>query len=278
MGLLNFLDTALDVAFSPLLHLNYFFGILVLSVVLSLLITLVYKWTTNQELMKSLKEDLKKIQDEVKKFQKDNPQKALDKQKIFMQKNMEYMKHSFRSTFYTIIPLLIIFGWMQANLAYMPIMPGDEFSMALVPEPGFRGNVTIEVPDGLSVVGEHTKPVENGRVSFTLAGSSVGEHDVVFDVGGELHAKNVKVSTWRDYAPTVKAKKGFFASYFGWLYSSKAGYLDADGAVRQITTTHQPVKPFGKLRIFGWMPGWLATYIFFSILTSLGVRKVLKVY
>ncbi|MBI2147002.1 DUF106 domain-containing protein [Candidatus Woesearchaeota archaeon] len=277
MGLLNILDPVMNALLGPVLRLNYLLGIIILSVVLSAIITLVYKWTTNQQLMKSLKEDLKKLQEDVKKFQKDDPKKALDKQKVFMQKNMEYMKHSFKSTFYTIIPLLLIFGWMQANIAYLPLAAGEPFDVVIATEQGFRGTITAEPPTGITVIGDAAKNVTGRSTPFTLQGDT-GVYDVVFDVGGELHSKEVKISSWRDYSPTIKSKKGFFASAFGWLYTSKAGYLDPDGAVFQIIIKNKPVKPFGALSIFGWQPGWLAAYIIFSIITSMGMRKVLKVY
>ena len=33
--------------------------------------------------------------------------------KITMEKNMKYMMHSFKPTLYTLIPILIIFGWIR---------------------------------------------------------------------------------------------------------------------------------------------------------------------
>jgi len=278
MGILNILDPALAFILSPVLKLNILLGIIVLSVVLSVLVTLAYKWTTNQELMKSLKDDLKSLQKEAQKLQKEDPQKALEKQKVLMQKNMEYMKHSFKSTFYTIIPLLLIFGWMQSTIAYMPIQPGEEFGVTLFMERGYRGMVTAETPEGFQIIGNATQEADQGRVQFTFVGDKVGTYDLLFDAEGEVHSKDVIISTWRDYAPVLKTKKGTFASLFGWLYTSKASYLDPQGIINQIMIENKPVQPFGNLSIFGWNPGWLAAYIFFSLLTSIATRKLLKVY
>lgn len=278
MGILNILDPVLAFLLSPILKLNIFLGILILSVVLSVLVTLVYKWTTKQDIMKSLKEDLKSLQKEAQKLQKEDPQKALEKQKLLMQKNMEYMKHSFRSTLYTIIPLLLIFGWMQATIAYMPIQPGEEFNVTLFMERGYRGIVSTDAPEGFQIIGNASREVEQGRAQFTFVSGQPGNYDLVFDADNEVHSKEIIISTWRDYAPVLKAKKGTFAAVFGWLYTSKSGYLDPQGAVSQIMIQNKPVKPFGNLSIFGWQPGWLAAYIIFSIITSMATRKLLKVY
>ena len=56
----------------PLKILGPFYVVLLISFLVSIIVTVIYKYTTNQELMKSLKEDMKKHQDEMKKL-KDNP-------------------------------------------------------------------------------------------------------------------------------------------------------------------------------------------------------------
>jgi uncharacterized membrane protein (DUF106 family) len=50
-------------------------------------------------------------------------------QKEMMELNMEMMKQSFKSMLYTFIPLIILFTWMSANIAYEPINPGEEFTV-----------------------------------------------------------------------------------------------------------------------------------------------------
>ena len=65
----------------PLLSINPGLLIVVLSFLLSLLITLIYKWMTDQQLMKSLKDDIKQHQQEMKKH-RDNPKKMMQIQKL----------------------------------------------------------------------------------------------------------------------------------------------------------------------------------------------------
>jgi uncharacterized membrane protein (DUF106 family) len=90
---------------SPLL------GLIVISFVLTLMITIAYKYLTDQELMKNLKLEIKASQEEMKKL-KDQPAKMMEVQKKSMEKNFKYMMHSFKPTLYTLIPLLIIFSWL----------------------------------------------------------------------------------------------------------------------------------------------------------------------
>ncbi len=83
-----------------------------ISFFITLIITVAYKYFTDQNLMKSLKEDTKRLQSDMKNH-KDNPTKMMEIQKEAMEKNMKYMMHSFKPTLITLIPLLIIFAWLR---------------------------------------------------------------------------------------------------------------------------------------------------------------------
>jgi uncharacterized membrane protein (DUF106 family) len=119
-------ENFLDPVFSPLLYLHPFISVTILSFLISLIIIVIYKYTTNQTLMKSLKDELKALQAEMK-LLKDQPQKMMEVNKRAMETNMKYMMHSFRSTLFTFIPIIFIFSWMSANYAYEPIAPGENF-------------------------------------------------------------------------------------------------------------------------------------------------------
>ena len=117
----------LEPVLGPFLSLGPFWAIFIISLILTLLVTVIYKYATNQKRMKQLKDELKKLQKDMKSL-KDNPKKMMKKQKELMSKNMEYMKHSFRATIFTIIPVIIVFGWLNANLAYDPLIADEPFN------------------------------------------------------------------------------------------------------------------------------------------------------
>ncbi|MDI6737865.1 MAG: EMC3/TMCO1 family protein [Nanoarchaeota archaeon] len=104
----------LDAITGPLFVLPEPFPILIISFVLTLATTLVYKYVTDQEVMKTLKEDMKAMQAEIKAL-KDKPEKMMAMQKDAMQKNMKYMMKSFKPMLITFIPIVFIFGWMKAH-------------------------------------------------------------------------------------------------------------------------------------------------------------------
>ncbi len=107
------LDNILEAILLPLLTLPNPWGLLILCAILSLFMTIVYKYATDQELMKSLKAEMKEMQKEMKSL-KDNPQKMMEVQKKAMEKNMKYMMQTFKPMLITFLPFILIFPWLRS--------------------------------------------------------------------------------------------------------------------------------------------------------------------
>ena len=93
MALNSFLDSILGF----LLSWNPLTAIIILSLFISLLITIIYKYATNQSLLKDIKDEMKRLQ-ELSKTLRDNPSEMMSTQKRMMDLNMKYMLHGFRAT------------------------------------------------------------------------------------------------------------------------------------------------------------------------------------
>jgi uncharacterized membrane protein (DUF106 family) len=249
----------LDPMLGPLLDINPFLAVFLVSFLLSILITIIYKLMTDQELMKTLKEDMKAAQKEMK-LLKDNPAKLIEHQKKAMEKNMKYMMHSMKPTLITFIPIILIFGWLNANFAYEPILPGEEFDVLITLNSGVYGHIEAFPPRvNNSIVLIETsavKEINSKTVSYKFKGLSEGEWDVVFKVNNET-----------DYVKSVRIDEQKYASPIEKRFEGKD--------VKEIKVGYQKKI---VLDIFGWKMGWLATYIILSIIFSMSLRKLLKLH
>ncbi len=106
-------------SFAEILTRNPLISIIFISAVLSLAVTLIYKYLTNQALMKELKDEIKKMQQKM----KAHPEKAMELQKQSMSMNMKLMKESFKPMLITIIPFFAIFWWLRTVFEGMVIIP-----------------------------------------------------------------------------------------------------------------------------------------------------------
>ncbi len=106
-------DSFFNLIFGPIMNLPAPLNLFIISSILTGLITLAYKYLTDQTKMKELKDEMKDMQKKMKEM-KDHPDKVMSMQKDAMKKNMEYMKHSMKPTLFTFVPIIIIFGWLRS--------------------------------------------------------------------------------------------------------------------------------------------------------------------
>jgi len=239
--------------FDPLLKLPMLWVIVIMSFLITFLITLIYKFTTNQSLMKDLKNEMKELQKEMKEL-KSEPQKMMAVQKKAMQSNMKYMSHSMRSMLFTFIPIILIFGWMNANLAYEPIVPNQEFTTSVLFYDNIKGEAQLIIPEGVTSDGELNKTIDDGELKWVLRGKE-GEYLLEYNINEKSYTKELLITDKQSYSKPIKLIK--------------------DKTVKQISIDHKKMKVFN---IFGWKLGWLGSYIILSIAFSMILRKLFKVY
>ena len=247
MGVLDFI---LDPVFGPLLKLQPVWAILIISLVVSFIIVIIYRLLTNQKEMKALKDEIKSHQKQMREF-KNEPQKVLEIQKKAMQVNMKYMGKSMKPTIITFIPIILIFGWMQAHLAYAPLTPDQPFNVDVLAAKGITsGTVHLDVPEGLSVIGDIERELVEGKTNFTLKGEA-GEYDASFTLQNKSVDVSILITNEAAYAPVQQSFK--------------------DASIAKVVLGNKTLKVFWKLN-------WLWSYILFSIVFSIALRKIMKVY
>jgi uncharacterized membrane protein (DUF106 family) len=174
-----------------------------------------------------------------------------------MQQNMEYMKHSFKSTLYTFLPLIIIFAWLNAHMAYNPIMPGQTFNVTTYFAQGHAPSANISSIPQLEIISNVTQEVVNNQASWQLRGEA-GEYKLTITYNNEAYDQKLIISSQRIYAmPEQKI---------------------ANSKLQKIVVGNEKIYPLGTINFFGWRPNWIWTYIILSLLLSIGIRKVLQVY
>lgn len=228
--------------------LGPFWTIVILSFLISLGVSIAYKYLTNQERLKELKEKLKKLQEDSKK-NRDNPGKMMSLQKEMMSINAEYMKSSFKPTLFTMLPIILIFGWFNGALSFEPIMPGKSVDVTIT---GVTGNVALQAPKDVQVLGNATL-VENG-FKYTILPALEGKYTLNFLAESKTYTKDILVSTKQEYIdPEQKYKED-----------------------KVLISVGQP--KLTVFNLFGWNVSWLWAYVIFSLAFSLSIRKAMKLY
>jgi uncharacterized membrane protein (DUF106 family) len=248
----------LDFALTPLLKLPPFWAIAVISLILSLVITIIYKYVTNQKELKRLREETKTLQTDMKAAQGDMQKMTALNQRL-LSNTSEQMKHTFKSYIFTFIPAILILGWLQAHMVYYPILPGESFTTTMIFKEGAAlGNVTLNAT-GLEMISPATQEISNNQVVWKLSGNA-GTYALEYTYGKEAYERTVIISKEWKYANEAPNK--------GITQTSSAAKLTVD--LKQI-------KPL-IIPIVGWQFNWFWTYFILTMLFTFPIRKVLNVY
>lgn len=235
---------------------DYWILILVLSIIVTLISTLTYKYTTDQKKIKRYRKEVKEMQKEMKKH-KDDQKKMMKIQQEMMKKNGELMKQSFKPMLYTFIPLMLLLGWMSATLAYEPIMPGVPFAITAQLDENYVGNlsaINITSDKESVMIKKDTEfvPTEGKQVRWLLQAEEEGTYNFLIEGKGFKETKKVLVTSEKKYvAPTT-------------TYS---------GSLKKVVTSNKEVMiDFGIFKL-----NWLWSYIVMSVIMSIGLRKALGI-
>ena len=262
--------------FSPLPTL------ILIGFLVSLFVTLVSKFLTDQKALKKIKEDMSELRAKLKTHKSDIKVMG-DVNRQMIQRSSEQMRKSIRSLFFTLLPLLLVITWMQGNVALDNIDPGDQFSISVILDEEQTEDVNIL----LSVEGEATlqenqtalqiiEPATyNSSVPlWILTAEQAGNATLTYTINdAENYTQEILITEqWRYNDPLLEKDKEVLSIRYA------SGELSPSSPVDTLMINLEPTRPFGEFSLFGWTPGWLVTYILATLVFSLLLRKFLKVY
>lgn len=107
-------------------------SIIVLSLLVSLISTIITKYTTDQKVMKGIKDRQKEIQTEIKtKKLSPTDKKYMELQSELLELTGKMFKSSFKPMFITMIPFLLLLSWLRG--IFVPLMGNKWIWYYLIP-------------------------------------------------------------------------------------------------------------------------------------------------
>ncbi|MBN2881684.1 DUF106 domain-containing protein [Candidatus Woesearchaeota archaeon] len=262
-----------------LLSLDPFISIFLVSLFISLLSTLAFKFFTNQKEMKRLRDEAKEHQNKAKEHQKKgNQSEMLREQQEAMDLSMQTFKHSMKPSLITMLPIIFIFGWMNVNMAFMNIEPSADFSVfAVFDEIG--GTVLMEIPDELTLLTNASQDVKAIQLTDDARDTLIDKNRALSDIKKK---DSYNVAIWRLNGPAGTYN---LTIHYDNLTVTKDLIISE---TRHYANPVKVVKSFGMhsiiigneriiFNVLGLKIGWLGTYIILSLVFGNVLRKLLKV-
>jgi len=254
-------ETILNPVLSPL-KINPTITIILIALIMSLIITIMNKYLVDQNKAKEIKKEIKELQAKL----KQEPDKFGEIHKKIMSKTKDQFKLTIKSMLLSLPIALIIFAWLSTSAAYEQIEPNQEFNVLIEFEKEAT-NKNIQVTSQTLEVISNTTIEEN--LQYKLKGPE-GKHTINYQYGDETYEQEVLITPNWEYLNNPLQKTTGFIISFG------TGDIQETSQIKKITTQLNPVKPLGNLSIFGWHPGWIASYLLFSIIFTIALRKIFK--
>ncbi len=235
-----------------------FFIVFSASIFLALIIVLTYKFTTNQDEMKRIKEKMKSLQKEIKE-NKNDQKKVLELNSELLKLNSEYMHKSLKTSFYTFIPAMLVLWFLYSFVASAPVYPSADFSIVVSFNKSFdfnnvnfqNLNDTIILPEGFKLL---NVKVKGKALDYLISAPNVeGEYNFTFVFNNQSFVKEVVVSK-------SKSKIEYSKNY--------------EGIVKNIKVNDILV----KLPFWPYYLSWLWVYILLSIPFNSFFRKLFDVH
>jgi len=111
------LNSTLGLAFSIGNEHRYMIGILIISSLVSLFITLVTSRVVDRERMRHIRERMPQLQERLRKAQKEGDSKKMMKiNREMLELQREMMSNAFKPMLYTMLPLLLLFSWLRYTM------------------------------------------------------------------------------------------------------------------------------------------------------------------
>ncbi|MGB9748242.1 MAG: EMC3/TMCO1 family protein [Candidatus Woesearchaeota archaeon] len=250
-------NTILNPIFSPLLSLSSALVIAIFGVLISIITTIIYKYTTPQKELKELREESSKLQKRIKELQKraNEPEAQKEMMKLnskILALSAKQMRYTMNSTLITFIPLILIFSWVNANYAYQPLIPNQEFNITFAFEK-LPENCSLEVlPEGVKITNK-TVDYSKNAITYSLIGIQ-GNYLVSFHYDNETKNKEIIITNKQEYSKPIEnfPKEN----------------------LKKITVSNKPL----RIRILGLSMSWIWYYIIIALIASSLFRKFFKVY
>jgi hypothetical protein len=247
------ISSILDPVLIPLVKISPFFAVSMVAIVFSVIVILITKFTTNQTRLKEIKEELAKLRKEATE-NKEDPKKVMEINSKMMKISGETFKHNIKTSIWTILPAILILGWLGSSLAFESIHPGQEFIVTATFKEGSEGMAKLNVPEGLEIVGEDEKDVKDNKIDWKVKGED-GIYLLEVEYNSKFFTKDVLITEDFGYKAPIKNFK--------------------NEVVESISTNNEKLI---ILNLLSWKIGWFGSYLILSLIIMPLLRKAFKVY
>jgi uncharacterized membrane protein (DUF106 family) len=259
--------------------MNPWVGMILISVLTALLMLFVFRFTSNQEGIKQVKNKIKAHLLELRLF-KDSLSLSLKAQGNILRYNLRYISYSAKPLLVMIIPLILILIQLNFWFGYDALTPGQETILRVKLEEGQNPldiDLALEPSTGFDIQTHPLRIEEEREINWRLKAREKGVHDLTFIVNGQRLTKKVAIAQrpLSKISP-LKVRRNFINE----LINPGESPVPGDLPIKTIEVKY----PAKDMNLFGWnipwllgIPPWLIAYFALSIILGFVFKGIFKV-
>lgn len=259
-----------DILLGWILFLPRDLALVAVALLTSLVLVLLRRWTTDQDMLAKAAADKKLLKARMKEAKQQGNRPERQRLTAVSQRiAMKRMKAEGKPLLVALIPIAILATWAFERLEFHPVMPGQTVQVELDMPLSSEGDVVHLVPeDGIEAVDGHVKlleRIESGEMTVICSGAvwriraqQEGRYRLLFRTDDTTYEHPLEVGTGK-YAPVLQ-----------------------EHSTSRLTRSRVML---AELRSFGVVPGvpaaglpaWMVGYLLITIVLFIISKKLLKV-
>jgi hypothetical protein len=261
-----------EIIFFPFRSMTPWIGMILISFLTALLMLIVFRFTSNQNGIKNVKNKIKAHLLEFRLF-KDSLSISLKAQGKILRYNLKYIGYSAKPLLVMIIPLILILIQLNLWFGYRSLTPGQKAILKAQLEMNqslLNTEFKVETSSGLVVETLPLRIENKGEVNWRLQIEEAGIHELTLTVDGQRIVKQVAVaqSPLSKISP-VKIRRHFV----GELFNPGEAPLPGNTPVKSVEIKY----PSQSMNFFGWHIHWIIVYLALSVLFGFAFKGVFRV-
>ncbi|MFC2169791.1 hypothetical protein ACFLRM_04420 [Acidobacteriota bacterium] len=261
-----------EMIFYPFRNMSPWIGMIFVSLLTGFMMLFVFRWTSNQEGIKNIKNKIKAHLLELRLY-KDSMSTSLKAQGNILRCNLRYIGYSAKPMLVMIVPLILIIVQLNFWFGYESLSIGKDTILKIKMDKEinlFEAAISVEPTPGIVF---ETLPVRiegEQEISWRFSTTKAGLLGIYISVNGEKLFKKVSVSLnqLRKISP-IKIRRSFLKEA---LYPAEPP-INKDSSIESVEIGY----PSKKMNLFGWHIHWLIAYFALSIIFGFALKGILRV-
>jgi hypothetical protein len=266
------LRLAFDLLLAPFASLPPIVSLVLVCLLVSVLMLVVFKKTSNQAALAVVKRKIHAGLFEIRLFN-DDLRAILRAQNEILRHNLTYLRLSLWPMLFLLPPLVLVIAQLQFHYGYEGLRPGQRalLEVDLAPEAadGARPRVALDVPAGLRAETEAVWVKAESQLAWRLVAERDGDYELGLQIDGAPRVtKTVRVTPRTVRLSPERASSGFLSQL---LYPAEPPL--PPGPVRAVRLSY----PEREVEVLGYGMHWMIPFFALSIAFAFALRGVFKV-